>query len=67
MLAWLSANLSTILVGLVVLALLAAVVFYMICQKKRGESSCGCGCANCAMHDTCHESKPKQNEDNKEA
>ena len=63
MIAWLQANLSTILVGLVLFCLLGLVVFRMIRQRQRGETSCGCGCANCAMKDACHtakESKEKE-------
>jgi hypothetical protein len=29
----------------------------MIRDKKAGKSSCGCGCANCAMAGKCHSGK----------
>lgn len=60
MLAWLQSNLSTILVGLALLCLLGWIVFRMIRQRKREESSCGCGCSNCAMNGTCHAAKEKK-------
>ena len=62
MLAWLSENLATILVGLAVLALLLAIVFHMIRQKKQGKTSCGCGCEGCAMKDSCHPQKDQKQE-----
>ena len=30
----------------------------LIRQKKQGKSSCGAGCAHCAMHGQCHRSQP---------
>ena len=60
---WLVNNLSTILVGLGVLALLVGVIVYMIRQKRRGETSCGCGCTNCAMRGTCHAANQENNEE----
>ena len=46
MLHWISANLSTILIR------------GLVRQKKQGKSSCGAGCAHCAMHGQCHRSQP---------
>ena len=54
MLEWLAANLATILVSLALLGLVGAVVAYMVRNKKKGKSSCGCGCANCPMNGNCH-------------
>ena len=45
MMNWFAENLGTIIITLV----LAGVV-----QRKKGKSSCGCNCANCAMHGKCH-------------
>ena len=61
--AWILNNLSTILVGLVLLAVLGGIVLYMIRQRKRGESSCGCNCSHCAMRGTCHTAHTKQDEE----
>ena len=57
MLAWLSANLATLLVAAVVLAVVGFVIGYMIAQKRKGISSCGCNCSGCAMSGTCHSAK----------
>ncbi len=56
MLEWLAANLGSILVGLVVLCAVAAVVFKLARDKKRGKGSCSCGdgCGSCACSGTCH-------------
>lgn len=51
---WLSANIGTILVLLIVCALVALVVRKMIRDRRKGKSSCGCNCAHCAMAGSCH-------------
>ena len=59
--AWLLENWSTIVVGLALAAVIGGIVLHMIRQKRRGETSCGCGCSNCAMRGECHASQQKQN------
>ena len=54
MLTWLSANLGTILVSLVVIAIVYGIIRKMWSDKKQGRSSCSHGCSNCAMHGQCH-------------
>lgn len=54
MLSWISENLATILVCLVLLGIVAAIVLGMRRRKKKGESSCGCSCSGCALHGQCH-------------
>ena len=54
MTAWFMENLATILVGLVLLAVVAAIVLCMYRGRKKGKAGCGCGCANCPMHGSCH-------------
>ncbi len=54
MLSWLTANLGTILISAVLLAIVILIVVYLLRQKKAGKSSCGAGCAHCAMHGQCH-------------
>ena len=54
MLAWLSENLGTIIVSLILIAVVSTVIVKMVKDKKHGKSSCGCGCENCAMHGKCH-------------
>ncbi len=58
MLHWISANLSTILITLVLIAIVVLIIRSLICQKKQGKSSCGAGCAHCAMHGQCHRCQP---------
>ena len=52
MLAWISENIATIIICVI---LLAAVIGKMVRDKKKGKSSCGC--ANCAMNGSCHSKK----------
>ena len=54
MLNWVTANLSTIIVSAILLAIIIAISTYLIRQRKRGRNSFGCTCAHCAMHGTCH-------------
>ena len=54
MLNWLSSNLSTILISLVLLAIVISIIRYLIRQKKQGKSTCGAGCAHCANAGCCH-------------
>ncbi len=54
MLTFLSQNLSTIVVALVLIAVCAAIVVYLVRSKKQGRSTCGGTCAHCAMHGSCH-------------
>mgnify|MGYP004554066887 FL=1 len=54
MLNWLTANLSTIIVSAVLLAIVILISTYLIRQKKAGKNSCGGNCAHCAMHGGCH-------------
>ena len=54
MLAWLTANLGTIIVTLILIGIVAAIIVKMIKDKKSGKGSCGCGCEHCAMHGKCH-------------
>ena len=54
MTAFLAANLSTILICIVLIAIVVSISIYLVRQKKQGKSSCGAGCAHCAMHGECH-------------
>lgn len=51
---WLTDNWANILIVVLILSALVLVVCKLIKDKKNGKSSCGCGCENCAMHDSCH-------------
>ena len=57
MFQWISENLPTILISVVLLAIVTSISISLIRQKKQGKSSCGSGCAHCALHGQCH-SKP---------
>ncbi len=54
MFEFLSANAGTIIVSIALLIIISLVVRSMIISKKKGKSTCGCGCANCAMSAECH-------------
>lgn len=54
MLAWLTENIATIIICAVLIAVVSAIIVSMIKNKKKGKSSCGCGCADCPMNDNCH-------------
>ena len=54
MIAWLTQNIGTILVLLILIAIVAAVTVSMVRANKKGQTSCGNGCAHCALHGTCH-------------
>ena len=60
MFTWISANIGTILICLVLIVIVAAIIRSLIRDKKRGKSSCGAGCAHCAMSGSCHRNnKPR--------
>ena len=52
---WLMNNLGTIVVGLAVAAVITLIIINYVRKKKRGKSTCGCGCADCPMKNKCHE------------
>ena len=54
MLQWIGANLGTILICLVLLAIVTFIIVYLVRQKKQGKSSCGCSCGSCPMGGSCH-------------
>lgn len=57
MLLWLKENIATIIICVILLAVVASIIVHMVRSKKQGKSSCGCGCANCAMSGSCHNRK----------
>lgn len=57
MLHWISANLGTIVIAGVLLAVIVLISIQLIRDKKKGKSSCGCNCAHCAMAGKCHGGK----------
>lgn len=65
MLAWLMENMATIIISAVLIFVAAMIFVSMIRGKRKGKSSCGCGCANCPagssceMNGACHPAKPE--------
>lgn len=60
MIEWIAANTGNIIVSVILIALVTAVIFKLVKNKKNGISSCGCNCSNCAMGSSCHSSGSKQ-------
>ena len=54
MLTWLMENMATIIISAVLVLVVAAILVSMVRGKRKGKSSCGCGCAGCAMNGACH-------------
>lgn len=57
MLNWLVDNIATIIIGLALLGAVTAITVHSIKNKKKGMSSCGCGCSGCPMSGSCHQDK----------
>lgn len=55
--SWIIDNLGTIVVGLLLAAIVTAIIIRQVKLKKAGKTSCGCGCKNCAMAGACHNIK----------
>ena len=47
----------TIIVSFVLLCIVAAIIFSLIRQKKKGKRSCCGGCNGCALAGMCHKSQ----------
>ena len=55
MFSWIGANLSTILISIVLIAIVTFISLSLIRQKRQGKSSCGGHCAHCgAQWHSCH-------------
>ena len=57
MFEWIASNIGTIIISAVLLGIMTAIIVKLIKDKRRGRSSCGCGCANCPMSGQCHKAK----------
>ena len=60
MLAFLKANIATIIVVLLVAAAVGFAIYIMIKNKKAGKSSCGCNCAGCPNAGSCNLSQERK-------
>ena len=54
MISWISQNIATIIICLVLALIVTLIIVGLVRDKKKGKSSCGCNCANCAMRGSCH-------------
>ena len=54
---WIRENLGSIILLIFIVGLISAITVASIRAKKKGKSSCGCGCEHCAMKDKCHQNK----------
>ena len=54
---WLSANIGTIMITLILIAVVAAIILVMRRDKKNGKSACGGNCGHCPMGGSCHHSQ----------
>ena len=53
MFSWLSENIWTIVITLFLALMVAGIIVLMIIRRKKGKSSCGCGCDTCGCKDCC--------------
>mgnify|MGYP002539867837 FL=1 len=51
---WFFNNLGTIVISIILLIAVVLIICRLRKDRKAGKSSCGCNCANCAMHGKCH-------------
>ena len=57
MISFITENLGTIIITVVLVAILATIVVKLVRDKRKGKSSCGGNCAHCAMGGSCHSEK----------
>lgn len=54
MIGFISDNIATIVICIVLLVIVSAIIYKFVKDKKKGKSSCGCNCTSCPMSGTCH-------------
>lgn len=57
MLSFIAENFGTILVAVIIAALVILIIRKMSKDRKKGKTSCGCGCSNCPSAGVCHSKK----------
>ena len=57
---WLSQNLGTILITIILVLIVTGIVMKLIRDKKQGKSSCGGNCAHCNACTACHRPANKE-------
>ena len=50
-------HVGSMLVLFALAALITSILLWQVKKKRRGGSSCGCGCSSCPMADKCHPKK----------
>ena len=58
-LSWLAANIGTIVICAIIVAIVVLLVWSLIRDKKKGKTCCG-GCSGCSMSGVCHSKKEKE-------
>ena len=53
MFEWIFENAATVIISAVLAAAVIGITVGLIKNKKRGKSSCCCGCEGCAIKDIC--------------
>ena len=61
MTAYITENIGTIITAAIILAVIAGAIAAIVINRKKGKSSCGCGCSNCALADKCHKERNQNN------
>lgn len=54
MLGFVCQNWGTIVIGTVLFAMVALIAGKLVRDRKKGKSSCGCGCSDCPSAGMCH-------------
>ncbi|MBQ3968344.1 MAG: FeoB-associated Cys-rich membrane protein [Lachnospiraceae bacterium] len=60
MLEWISENIGTIFISLLLILMVTGIIRTLIKDKKQGRSSCGGNCAHCKMCAACHSRQPRK-------
>ncbi len=59
MLAAVTVNMPTIIIGLIIAVIFAVIVIRGIIKRKNGEGGCSCGCSGCPNSAICHKGSSK--------
>ncbi|MBP5168647.1 MAG: FeoB-associated Cys-rich membrane protein [Oscillospiraceae bacterium] len=54
MMQWIFANLGTIIICMILVAVVLIILYNMIKNKRKGKSPCGCNCGSCPAGGMCH-------------
>ncbi len=53
MFVWIMENAATLIISAILIMTVAAVIAGMVRGRRKGKSSCGCGCAGCPAGGIC--------------